>query len=49
LYQDLEAALKLGIFNSASCLTRVGAQEGLLTRKDLKLSKSKIGLKKMNL
>ncbi len=36
LFENLKKALKLGIFNSAGVLTKVGAQEGLLTKKDLK-------------
>lgn len=33
---DLEKALKLGVLNSNSVITKIGAQEGLLTVKDLK-------------
>lgn len=36
LWRDLGKALKLGIINSAANLKIVGAQEGLLTKKDLK-------------
>lgn len=36
LFNDLRKALKLGIINSAANLRVVGAQEGLLTKKDLK-------------
>lgn len=35
LYNNLEKALKLGIINSAANLRVVGAQEGLLTKKDI--------------
>lgn len=36
LFNNLKKALKLGIYNSAAVLTQVGAQNGLLTKKDLK-------------
>ncbi len=36
LFNDLKKALKLGILNSAANLEKIGAQEGLLTKKDLK-------------
>jgi sugar/nucleoside kinase (ribokinase family) len=36
LFQDIKKALKLGILNSAANLRIIGAQEGLLTKKDLK-------------
>jgi sugar/nucleoside kinase (ribokinase family) len=36
LFNDTKKALKLGILNSASVLIKVGAQRGLLTKKDLK-------------
>ncbi len=37
LFNNIKKALKLGILNSASVLKKVGAQEGLLTKKDLKI------------
>lgn len=36
LYQDISKAIKLGILNSAANLRVIGAQEGLLTKKDFK-------------
>ncbi len=36
LFNNTKKALKLGIFNSAANLTKIGAQDGLLTKKDLK-------------
>lgn len=36
LYQDIDRAVKLGILNSAANLKVVGAQDGLLSKKDLK-------------
>jgi len=36
IHNDIKKALKLGILNSAANLTQVGAQDGLLTKKDLK-------------
>lgn len=36
LFNDIKKAFKLGILNSAYNLTKIGAQEGLLTKKDLK-------------
>jgi len=39
LFNNIKKALKLGILNSAANLTKIGAQEGLLTKKDLKIRK----------
>jgi len=36
LFNDIKKALRLGIFNSAANLHKVGAQAGLLTKKDLR-------------